>query len=185
MIYRWIGSVTGAAILTFATFLAMPALLRVDSPEAGEEAVRQYAIYYPREEPEPIWQPFVCEHCYYDGNYVDETASIIEETYFVLGLYRRFDNTVRSPSCFSQHQRFLPHEIQLRQSYRLIISIDQSNDVEWRADDPRRNCERYWGCITSVDYRAAETLVACLTETYEFGPGEHRLTVSLSNRQTA
>ncbi|WP_394693032.1 hypothetical protein [Hyphobacterium sp.] len=37
MIFRWIGSLAGAAILTVATFLAMPALLQVDSPEAGEE----------------------------------------------------------------------------------------------------------------------------------------------------
>ena len=64
MIFRWIGSLAGAAILTVATFLAMPALLQVDSPEAGEEFHRQYAIYYPRKEREPFsWQFLPCEEC--------------------------------------------------------------------------------------------------------------------------
>jgi hypothetical protein len=185
MIIRWVGSIFGAIVLTFATFLMMPQLLRIDDPGAVEEFHRLYAFYNPPRERALFWIPYVCEDCNFDGITVSETATILEEWNFVAAAYRRSDGGITSPNCFSQNQRFLPHEIRMPQHYWIIIFVDQSHNIQWRTDDPFRNCEGYWGCHTSVDRRAAEELVTCFTGTYELQPGEHRLTVSLSDRQTA
>jgi len=84
MILRWIGSLAGAAVLTFATFLTMPALLRVDSPEGGEEFHQLYAIYYPREEREPflgqLWDHPPCLDC--DNHWARPSPSIPVEIQF-------------------------------------------------------------------------------------------------------
>ena len=78
MIYRWIGSLVGAAVLTLASFLAMPALLRVDSPEAGEEFHRQYAIYNVTDQREPfsgqLWDRPPCLDC--DNYWIESSPSI-------------------------------------------------------------------------------------------------------------
>jgi len=182
MILRWTGSLAGAAVLTVATFLGMPALLQVDSPEADEEAIRLHSIYYPRDERVPFWRPVVCEHCNYEGIYVDETAIVLEEGMWSALVSRERVNRPTSPVCFAQHTRFLRHEIYSPQNYVVAISTERSVIVDWAIVTPPGTCHYPWGC--GVDRRAVAELVSCLEANYHFGTGVRRITISLGDRTT-
>jgi len=174
MIYRWIGSVTGAAILTFATFLAMPALLRVDSPEAGEEAVRQYAIHNVTDQREPFIITPRYDHRYdLDYETFSGTVSVLES--FAEGI-------VLPSNCEAEvefeHSGWRPF---LYASW-INISTENHELKELEIDHPFESCHRLsgWGCRHISHTRAIESVSQCLTLSSNLPDGTYRFTLLYS-----
>ncbi|MBI1237568.1 MAG: hypothetical protein GC188_12870 [Alphaproteobacteria bacterium] len=179
MIFRWFGSLAGAAVLTVATYLAMPAMLRVESMEAVEEFHRLYEFYNIREERAPFWQPIVCEHCYFDNTRVVGEAIVLDELRFV----RRGHTSDYGPLCHSEFTTYVLPDRPLSSYYQVLATVSAVQQVNWSIDRTLDQCRGIYFCPAAADYQAIDELIGCLGQ-HELPVGEHRLTIAFSGRTT-